>query len=120
MTTTKEQTMEEVTQALSPCPFCGVDAHWVEDTGAFDVPFGLVSEHSTDCFMGPAIMNDRDTIIAAWNTRATIAQQGEELARMREALACIRNEAERENGRWVHLKRCIAVQARAALESPKP
>jgi hypothetical protein len=40
--------------------------------------------------------------------------------RLREALVMIQNEAERENGRWVHLKRCIAVQSRAALKDSQP
>ena len=56
--------------ALKACPFCGGEARWVEDTGEFDVPFGLVTEHARDCFMGPTIMNEWPTIIAAWNTRA--------------------------------------------------
>lgn len=34
---------------------------------------------------------------------------------LEEALRSIRFEAERENGRWVHLKRCIAVQSAQAL-----
>jgi hypothetical protein len=38
---------------------------------------------------------------------------------MREALENIRIEAERENGRWNHLKRVIAINARAALASLK-
>jgi hypothetical protein len=40
--------------------------------------------------------------------------------RLREALVMIQNEAERQNGRWVHLKRCIAVQSRAALKDSQP
>jgi Mg2+ and Co2+ transporter CorA len=37
-----------------------------------------------------------------------------------DALESIENEAERENGSWVHLKRAIAVAARTALqETPK-
>ena len=38
--------------------------------------------------------------------------------RLRKALEAIRIEAERENGRWQHLKRVIAIQARQALASP--
>lgn len=33
------------------------------------------------------------------------------------ALRDIKNEAARENGGWIHLKRCIHVQARQALEA---
>lgn len=60
--------------ALKPCPFCGGAAAWVEDPGVCDVPFGLVSEHTPNCFMGPAIMNDAAAIIAAWNTRTTLQE----------------------------------------------
>jgi hypothetical protein len=38
--------------------------------------------------------------------------------RMQEALQNIAAEAERENGGWVHLKRSIAINARAALATP--
>jgi len=34
---------------------------------------------------------------------------------LEEALRVIRSEAERENGSWVHIKRCIAVQSAQAL-----
>lgn len=56
---------------LLSCPFCGATAQWVEDNGGFDRPFGLVVEHSEACFMTGRMMSDWDTIIAAWNTRAT-------------------------------------------------
>lgn len=39
----------------------------------------------------------------------------QDVAALVSALEAIAAEAERENGSWVHLKRCIAVQARAAL-----
>jgi hypothetical protein len=51
----------------------------------------------------------------AYEARATAAEA--ENAKLREALVNIKYEAERENGSWLHLKRCIAVQARAALET---
>lgn len=41
------------------------------------------------------------------------------LREARDALHRIAMEAERTNGSWVHLKRSIAINARAALE-PKP
>jgi hypothetical protein len=34
---------------------------------------------------------------------------------LEEALRVIRSEAQRENGSWVHIKRCIAVQSAQAL-----
>ncbi len=46
----------------------------------------------------------------------------EAVARIREleqALEAIKTEAERENGRWVHLKRVIAIQCAQAL-TPDP
>ena len=45
----------------------------------------------------------------------TLERQAAEIKRLREALRNIQIEAEREEGRWVHLKRVIAVNARAAL-----
>ena len=42
-------------------------------------------------------------------------RQAAEIERLREALVNIQSEAEREEGRWVHLKRVIAINARAAL-----
>ena len=39
----------------------------------------------------------------------------QDVAALVSALEAIAAEAERENGSWVHLKRCIAVQTRAAL-----
>lgn len=55
--------------ALKPCPFCGGEARWVEDTGEFDVPFGLVVDHAEDCFMRPSMMANWVTIISSWNRR---------------------------------------------------
>ncbi len=46
---------------------------------------------------------------------STIERQAAEIERMRGALRNIQIEAEREDGRWVHLKRVIAINARAAL-----
>ncbi len=45
----------------------------------------------------------------------TIERQAAEIERLRGALRNIQIEAEREEGRWVHLKRVIAINARAAL-----
>jgi hypothetical protein len=45
----------------------------------------------------------------------TIQRQAAEIERLRGALRDIQIEAEREDGRWVHLKRVIAINARAAL-----
>ena len=45
----------------------------------------------------------------------TLERQAAEIKRLRGALANIAIEAERENGRWNHLKRVIAINARAAL-----
>jgi len=56
-------------------------------------------------------------------SKALAEEQAAEIERMREALRNIQSEAEREEGRWVHLKRVIAVNARAALtgeDFPQP
>jgi len=45
----------------------------------------------------------------------TLERQAAEIERLRGALTNIQIEAEREEGRWVHLKRVIAINARAAL-----
>lgn len=47
-------------------------------------------------------------------------EAADRIAALEAALRNIRYEAERENGGWVHLKKCIAVQARTALERPNP
>jgi hypothetical protein len=57
-------------EALKPCPFCGAEARWVEDTGEFDKPFGLIVEHAETCFLGSRMMAEWEHILAAWNTRA--------------------------------------------------
>jgi hypothetical protein len=54
----------------------------------------------------------QDALTAAM---AALDSQAAENKRLREALANIQIEAEREEGRWVHLKRVIAINARAAL-----
>lgn len=54
---------------FKPCPFCGGAAKWVEDTGAFDTPFGLVTEHSDTCFLALALVED-DALVTAWNSRS--------------------------------------------------
>jgi hypothetical protein len=46
---------------------------------------------------------------------AALERQAAEIERLRGALRNIQIEAEREDGRWVHLKRVIANNARAAL-----
>lgn len=56
--------------ALKPCPFCGGTARWIEDTGEFDSPFGLVVDHAETCFLGSRMMAEWDHIVAAWNTRS--------------------------------------------------
>ena len=42
------------------------------------------------------------------------------ISKLEAALTNIMLEAERENGKWVHLKRVIGVQARAALATATP
>jgi hypothetical protein len=56
---------------------------------------------------------DADLAQFAAEARAIAAEQKVEA--MREALEIIQHEAARENSKWPHIKRCIAVQARAAL-----
>lgn len=67
---------------LSPCPFCGAKARWVEDHGRFDEPFGLVVDHTEDCFLGNRMMAEWENIITAWNTR--IAAETASAARVAE------------------------------------
>jgi hypothetical protein len=49
----------------------------------------------------------------------TILALLERVRLLEEGLGNIKYEAERENGSWVHLKRCIAVQASATLKGEK-
>lgn len=72
---------------LLPCPFCGGAASWIEDTGAFDEPFGLVTEHADTCHLA-CFLAEKDQIITAWNTRhpTDSAAKDAEIAELREAL----------------------------------
>jgi hypothetical protein len=56
-----------------------------------------------------------DALIARHVLLDTLERQAAEIERLRGALRNIQIEAEREDGRWVHLKRVIAINARAAL-----
>lgn len=56
----------------------------------------------------------RASLGAMQNTAITLRAN---LAAAREALRNIADEAGRENGSWVHLKRCIAVQSRKAFST---
>ena len=51
--------------------------------------------------------------IEALTARAEAAEARNKV--LEEALRVIRSEAQRENGSWVHIKRCIAVQSAQAL-----
>ena len=51
---------------------------------------------------------DKMLAVIAERSRAAVAE-------LVDALRVIREEARRENGSWLHLKRCIAVQTTAAL-----
>ena len=55
------------------------------------------------------LKSDVDDLVRAGSDEAT------ENARLREALRAIEIEATREGGKWVHMRRVIAVQSRAAL-----
>lgn len=59
----------------------------------------------------------REDQIADLMARAEAAEA--EVERLREALGVIKWEAGRENGNWVHLKRCIHIQASQALGETK-
>lgn len=48
---------------------------------------------------------------------ARIAELERVVERVRQALIHIKSEADRTEGRWVHMKRCIAVQTNDALEA---
>jgi hypothetical protein len=58
---------------------------------------------------------DEENEANATEAANTIERQASEIERLRGALTNIQIEAEREEGRWVHLKRVIAINARAAL-----
>lgn len=62
---------------LEPCPFCGGEAKWVEDTGGLDT-FGLVVDHDTECFL--ALDVNRNDFDVAWNTRAVTDEMVERAA----------------------------------------
>ena len=102
MTTTKEQTMDEVTQALSPCPFCRGEK-FQQNTKAKGYFVKRAAQREgkdqsnhlircTKCGAKGPLSKSPAEAIAAWNTRATIAQQGEELARLREAGNAMRDK----------------------------
>lgn len=67
----------------------------------------VLDEVRTGVFKCEGELNDAITIIE---------QQADEIKRLRSALRNVQIEAEREKGSWVHLKRVIAVNCRAALE----
>jgi hypothetical protein len=81
------------TVTLKPCPFCGGVAKFVDDPGVCDVPFGLVVDHSGDCFFDMSLCTDAKQI-ERWNTRAssTASSVGAD------ALAHLESEARRFAG----------------------
>ena len=68
--------------------------------------------------MAERLVNALDAAATALRTHTDATERSSENARLRSAIANIQREAERENGNWAHLKRCIAAQSRAALEPP--
>lgn len=52
---------------------------------------------------------------AFYGAADALERQAAEIERLRGAVRNIQIEAEREEGRWVHLKRVIAINAHAAL-----
>lgn len=97
------------------CPECGAGA---DRPKCFFEMGGDCPRHDPDNYEPSpyVLVPDKDCHEAA----ATITALQAEVERKDAALRNIKYEAERENGRWVHLKRCIAVQVRAALERTKP
>lgn len=77
---------------LEPCPFCGGGAKWIDDTGSFDEPFGLVSEHTDRCHL-VCFLAEKDEIIRAWSQRA----DNPEITRLRAQLAAAREGLEVAN-----------------------
>lgn len=78
-----------VTQALSPCPFCGGDARFTERATARDEAgffcavscfCGGYSAHAHQHGTGPTPESARSQAIAAWNTRATEASTAARIA----------------------------------------
>ena len=61
-------------------------------------------------YVGPRLVNPDGPKAAD-----TLERQAAEIERLRGALGNIQIEAERKEGSWVHLKRVIAINARAAL-----
>ncbi len=57
-----------VTDALLTCPFCGAPAAWRPMEDVCDVPFGIIVEHTEDCFT--TVVNwDFESLPERWNTR---------------------------------------------------
>lgn len=63
-----------MSKALKPCPFCGGAAVRKPDPGEVNVPFGLVVDHKTGCFLAFAFLGTDEAVDAAWNARAAPAQ----------------------------------------------
>jgi len=75
---------------------CAIYEGWEEGDGAFER------------YMSGKYDNTSGVVMMSQFRRAAVAE-------LVEALEAIKAEAQRENGSWVHLKRCIAVQATAAI-----
>lgn len=64
-------------ETLAECPFCGADAVWREDDPAKpSAVFGLVVDHSSECFLRwSSSVRDDQSIRAAWNRRAALTRR---------------------------------------------
>lgn len=60
---------KQQTEALKPCPFCGAKAvHREYDDRYPYEAFGLIVDHSPECFLN--LLRRQDGTFTAWNTRA--------------------------------------------------
>jgi hypothetical protein len=105
-------------EKLTPCPFCGGEAHLYEWNESFlaaeDAPSELLSSFHvacTQCEGGHPPSYSRAEAIAAWETRP---DQEAEIKRLREALRGM-VEYSRFNERWQDTHPEYVAAARAAL-----
>jgi hypothetical protein len=109
---------DDLIEQLRPCPFCGGEVEIVRSHVRDGSDW--IRHKGVECGLEFSSFNLDGDLATAWNTRPAIEARDAEIARLTEALTAIHSEAMRENGRWVHLKRCIAVMANAALTGKEP
>lgn len=116
-----------VTQALSPCPFCGGEAKVVAPLGWGNVRSGECGNRNCSA-TGPWARNEAEAI-AAWNTRATEASTAARIAALEAEKARLRSTVDgwRVQHEWLreslevargHIGELEATLTRAATALP--